>query len=413
MVIATVTTRGARAKMKYEAASSRGIRKRIIGAMHFAPVAVALAIAVASIAGCGHTYFAGTSVSTPTATASPGTGAFLYASNYQDAKIAEFTRNTSTGALTLKGTIAAGAAQGPKGMAIDPSNSYLYAANFADGKVYEYSIGSGGTLTAIGDIASGAGPEAVAIDSSGQYVYVSNFGGGVAGSIYEYSIGSSGTLTSIGSVTGPSGPIGIAIGPNDSYLYVADNAGGYIWTYAINSNGTLVQPGTAIPSLGLAGRGTPGFLAIAADSTATYLFATDVGLGAVSEYAIGTGGTPVYGSRFSTGNTSNQPLGIGLGYNGVNYYLFTANSAGNSASSFSRSGGNLTLLNQLGGLSGPTGLAVDPQGQYVYTGNSGDGTVAQMRINGACGQALCLVKSFNTESPANRSAGTQFVVMTN
>ncbi len=398
--------------MKYEAASSTEMGKRIIGAMHFAPIVVALAIAVASFVGCGHTYFAGTEVPTPTATASPGTGAFLYASNYQDAKIAEFTRNTSTGALTLKGTIAAGAAQGPKGMAIDPSNSYLYAANFADGKVYEYSIGSGGALTATGNIAAGNGPEAVAIDPSGQYVYVSNFGGGVAGSIYEYSIGSSGTLTSIGSVTGPSGPLGIAVGPNDSYLYVADNAGGYIWTYAINSNGTLVQPGTPVLSLGTT-RGTPGYLAIAADSNATYLFATDIGLGVVSEYAIGTGGIPVFGSTFSTGNTSNQPRGIGLGYNGVNNYLFTANSAGGTASSFSRSGGVLTLLNQLGGLSGPTGLAVDPQGQYVYTGDSGDGTVAQMRINGACGQALCLVKSFSTENPANQNAGTQFVVMTN
>ncbi len=382
-----------------------------------APTLVALAIlaiALGTTAGCGNTFGFGNYASasaTPTSSASPGTGAFLYASNYNDGRIAEFARNTSTGALTLKGTVTAGSSQGPRGLAVDPSNSYLYAANYADGYVHEFSISGNGTLSSIGKVASGTNPEAIAITPNGQYVYVINFGNGTNGTVSEYSIGSSGTLSSIGTVTGIAGPLGIAITPDGSYLYVADNTAGVIWSYVINSNGTLTLSAAAMPSLGTT-TGTPEFEAAASDSSGEYLFVTDLSTGAVSGFMVSSG-TLIFAGTFTTGSVTNQPLGMGLALNGGNYYLFTANSAGNSVSAFSRLAANLTLLNAIPGPNAPTGLAVDPQGAYVYTGDSGDGTVAQMQINGSCGQPLCAMGTFNTESPANSNAGTGFVVMTN
>ncbi len=401
---------------KMKARSAGSTRKRGAMAARAVPalVAVATMIAVAMAAGCGNSFFGMTSSSptaTPTATASPGTGAFLYASNFNDARIAEFVRNTSTGALTLTGTVTAGATGGPKGLAIDPSNSYLYAANFADGYVYEFSINTDGTLSSIGKIVSGTNPEAIAISPNGQYVYVTNFGNGTSGTVSEYSIGSNGALTSLGTVTGLSGPVGIAITPDGSYLYVADNTAGEIWSYVINSNGTLTLNGAATPSLGTT-TGTPEFEVATSDSSGEYLFVTDLSTGAVAGFMVSSG-TLIFNGTFTTGSVTSQPLGMGLAINGGNYYLFTANLAGDSVSAFSRLAANLTLLNAVTGPNGPTGLAVDPQGAYVYTGDSGDGTVAQMQINGSCGQVLCTPTTFNTESPANPSAGTSFVVMTN
>lgn len=399
-----------------EAKSTRSARNlRAVARVAPALVALAiLAVALATTAGCGNNRFGFGDFSTPapTSSVSPGMGAFLYAANYNDGRIAEFARNTSTGALTLKGTVTAGASQGPRGLAVDPSNSYLYVANYADGYVYEFSINGDGTLTGISKIAAGTHPEVVAISPNGRYVYVTNLGNGSNGSISEYSIGSSGALVSIDTVSGIAGPLGIAIAPNGSFAYVADNLGGVIWSYVVNSNGTLAQNGPATPSLGTS-QGSPALDAVASDSSGEYLFATDVASGAVSEFTITLTGAIVFGAPFPTGSPSGQPFGIGLGFNTSSFYLFTANSTGGSISAFARTASSLTLLTLVPGFNGPTGLAVDPQGEYVYTGDSGDGTVGQMQINGSCGQSLCAAGAFNTENPANSNAGTGFVTMTN
>jgi len=399
-------------KMQAGSAGSMGNPRAIA---RVAPTLVALALlamALGTTGGCGNTFgFGNFSSASATPTSSPGTGAFLYASNYNDGRIAEFARNTSTGALTLKGTVTAGASQGPRGLAIDPSNSYLYAANYADGYVYEFSIRANGALSSIGKVASGTNPEAIAITPNGQYVYVTNFNRGTNGTVSEYSIGSSGTLSKIGTVTGLAGPLGVAVTPDGSYLYVADNTAGVIWSFVINSNGTLTLNGAATPSLGTT-TGTPEFEAVASDSSGEYLFVTDFSTGAVSGFVVSSG-TLIFAGTFTTGSVTNQPLGIGLALASGNYYLFTANSAGNSVSAFGRLAANLTLFKAVAGPNAPAGLAVDPQSVYVYTADSGDGTVAQMQINGSCGQVLCAVGTFNSESPANSNAGTGFVVMTN
>src|SRR6266404_76102 len=85
----------------------------------------------------------------PTATPTSGTGALAFVTNFNDGKVSSFTRNISTGALTLtKGQVKAGAKHGPRGVVAAPSGNFLYVANISDDKIYEFSVDqTSGTLT--------------------------------------------------------------------------------------------------------------------------------------------------------------------------------------------------------------------------------------------------------------------------
>ncbi len=88
-------------------------------------------------ASCGHQYFltgteikpTPTSSSSATASTSPTatpTAGLVFATNNGDGTLSEFSRDLTSGALTLIGTTSAGAAPGPTGLALSPSNGFLY-----------------------------------------------------------------------------------------------------------------------------------------------------------------------------------------------------------------------------------------------------------------------------------------------
>ena len=82
--------------------------------------------------------------------------------NYKDGKVSSFTRNTTTGVLTLTGQVTAGAKSGPRGVVASPAGSFLYVANINDDNIYEYSIDStNGTLTPLSPafVSNGSGTQ--------------------------------------------------------------------------------------------------------------------------------------------------------------------------------------------------------------------------------------------------------------
>src|SRR5208282_3875822 len=205
---------------------------------------------------CGKSFFptvtaTNTSSSSPTATATTGTFAFV--TNFNDGKLSEFTRNTTTGKLTLVGTVAAGSKAGPQGLAA--TGNFLYAANSKDDTVLQYTIGSGAVLTPIGtgsvSDGAGTGPQQVVINPAGTFLWAAN--------------------TSKGTISG-----------------WAITSG----TGQLTSSGPLLQVGTAVPSLGTS-NGNPGLMVI--DSTGTYLYVDDLTNGVVSLFNISTG-SPVFGA---------------------------------------------------------------------------------------------------------------------
>jgi DNA-binding beta-propeller fold protein YncE len=391
-----------------EGLSNRRSIARLIRFIFVASVVGSLAVALMSSGGCGKGLFPEVTPTSGTVTPTPVTNAFLYATNFNDGTVSAFTRDTNTGALGFIAKHSAGAASGPEGIAVTPQNDLAFIANASDGKVYEYSVAQSGTLgdlTSIGSITSGLTPQLVAIDSSGSFVYVTN---ATSKTVTEYVISAvDGTLSLIGTVPGFGGkPFGIIAHPTISVLYVTDNTLGLIYTYTIANSGILTQLGSPLNNNG-ASRGQPGQMAIAFDGSQGYLFVDDLAFGVVSVFLIQANGSLLYGGTFGT--SQSKPIGIGA-VNNVNNYVVTANMTGNFIQPFQRSGTTLTQLTSVADATGPTGLVIDPAGQFAYTGNSGSGTIALIGINkGACGKPFCVIKMFASESPANSGAGTQFV----
>jgi DNA-binding beta-propeller fold protein YncE len=186
----------------------------------------------------------------------------------------------------------------------------------------------------------------------------------------------------------------------------------------VNSDGTLSPIAGGVPANG----GTlanPGQMAIAIDSTQSYLFVDDKTLGVVSVFFIvPSTGALAYSGTF-TGSQSTSAIGIGSvinagGVTGANYVL-TANPNVNFVQPFSRTNATLTRQSAVIDSSSPTGLVVDPAGFFAYTGNSGNGTIALLGLQNTsqCGSApVCVIQTFPSESPANSNAGTQFIATT-
>ena len=344
----------------------------------------------------------------PTATPTAGTGTLAFVTNFNDGKVSSFTRNILTGALKLtKGQVTAGAKSGPRGVVASPSGSFLYVANLKDDNIYEFSVNqTNGALTPLSPPSVSNGnatqPDQLAINTAGTLLWVT----GRAGTVAAYGVNSStGQLTKNSSLGGFNTPFGIALHPTLAVLYVSDLGTGLIWPLSYNTTtGALAKltpvassdPFAILPA------------AITIDAAGAALFTPDEGNGEVSSFSINavTAALTQVGA-FTNSNVGDAPLGIGIGTNAGNEFVFTANFGGASVSSFFVT--NSTTLNPppalASGYNAPKGLVVDPQSVFVYTADSGDGTVSQSTINGSCGSSICVGSTVSTENPANRNSG--------
>jgi 6-phosphogluconolactonase (cycloisomerase 2 family) len=134
----------------------------------------------------------------------------------------------------------------PYGLAIDPSGAHLYAANFGDNSISEFTIGSDGSLAQISGSPLGisySAPLSLLVDPSGKYLYVANEG---SSNIAAYTIASGGSLTILSNSPFATGsqPSFLAADPSGKYLLVGSQSGG-IQVFGLNStNGTLTSVAT-------------------------------------------------------------------------------------------------------------------------------------------------------------------------
>lgn len=370
---------------------------------------VLVAIGIIGGASCGRSIYpkVSTNSATPTATitTSPTAGNFLYSSNNGDGKVAEFKRNTTTGVITLTGSVAAGSAGGPIGIANGPNSKYVYVANSFDNTVRQYSVAATtGVLTSIGTIATGKQPQSIAVNPNGAYAFVTNQ---ADGTISQYAISSTaGTLSSNGGafssllLTSPQGAVA-----TNAYLFVADRLQGSVASFPIGSTGAL-SPGTTTPIGNGAGASFPGVIVIDPNTYPSagvgYLYAADSVTGFV--YAVSyslTTGQPAYLNAYPSATS------VGLGgmaivqLSGGGEYLYVANQklTPPSITAFSVTAGFLTFAAVYPdpSLNLPTGMAIGPNKTNLYVANQGNGTISQFAINPTTG-ALTFVKAVLTES---------------
>jgi 6-phosphogluconolactonase (cycloisomerase 2 family) len=191
----------------------------------------------------------------PDSVALDPSGKFAYVANESDPSLAGnvsmYTINATTGALISIGTIAAGTQ--PVSVALAPAGKFAYVANSGAnndsiGDVSMYTIdATTGALTYIGSIAAGTDPVSIAVDPAGKFAYVANWtGSDTDGSVSMYTIdATTGSLTSIGTIATQLSPTSIAIHPSGKFAYVTNSSSNSVSMYSIDSaTGTLTFIGT-------------------------------------------------------------------------------------------------------------------------------------------------------------------------
>ena len=183
-------------------------------------------------------------------------------------------------------------------------------------------------------------------------------------------------------------PVEIAIHPNGQYAYVANNLGlgfnseGTVAQFRVNANGTLtpLSPAT-VPSGGSVSD-------VAVDPSGKYVYATSARDGRVFQYAVGTDGrlSPLNpASVVSDAGANPAPNGLAIHPNGQ--YVYVANGGTPSQATFRiNSDGTLTKIQSVtqGGI--PKRSWIDASGKYLYSSNQAglsqygintDGTLTQ------------------------------------
>jgi YVTN family beta-propeller protein len=210
-------------------------------------------------------------------------GAFPAGSFGGDSSVSMYTINSSTGALTSIGMIAAGS--GPASVAVDPAGKFAYVTNFESNDVSMYSIdATTGALASIGTIAAGTGPVSVAVDPAGKFAYVANWTYNTQGSVSMYTIdATTGALVSTGSIAAGTSPFSVAVDPAGKFAYVANwtgnNTDGSVSMYTIDAaTGVLTPTGTIATEL------SPTSIAI--HPSGKFAYVTNFGSNSVSMYSI-------------------------------------------------------------------------------------------------------------------------------
>lgn len=182
-------------------------------------------------------------------------------------------------------------------------------------------------------------PTSVASAASGAYIYVTAYDTSVlpaAGYVFGFAVNSDGTLNPLnGGVPFSAGkqPSAIASSPNGNTLYVTDLAGNNVLVYTAIAG--LLTPVSGSP---FAAGSAPS--AVVVDATGNYVYVTNSVDSNLIAYSTAGGGLNPIGSYV----TGTQPVAIGIDPS-LNQYLYVANFLGSTVSGFQVNAADGTLLN--------------------------------------------------------------------
>jgi 6-phosphogluconolactonase len=317
----------------------------------------------------------------------------------------------ATGALSLGAQTPQVQGTSPKGLALLPSKKFLYAVNSFAATISIFSVASDGTLTlsATPTPEGGSAPDAAVIDPSGKYLLVTN---SISNDVSVFSIDSgSGGLTQVAGSPfyANSDPSEILITPSGKFVYVSNPGTGMVTGFTF-SNGVL----TTVPNTPtLSGAGAIG---LAVDSGGRFLYVANASalnsvvptVGNISAFNIdsNTGAlTPIVGSPFTV-SQGNGPTAIAVDPGGRFVYAIT------SGSSYSIWGFAITATNgQLTPLTnspfsqtaGGSFAVIDPSGNHLYTGAPSSNGVAGFNYDSSTGAPTPIVGSpFTTGTPPGK-----------
>jgi 6-phosphogluconolactonase (cycloisomerase 2 family) len=181
-----------------------------------------------------------------------------------------------------------------------------------------------------------------ALKAVGNYVYVTAYNANASpfqGYLFAFSVSSQGVMTPVpmgsnGQIPLSVGeqPVGLVADSAGSHLFLVDETGNQLYSYAIQSDGSVTLSG----SVGTGNQPS----ALTFDGSGKYLYVTNSLDSTVTAYTVGSGTA----TSFATYATSTNPIAILADPKHVGF-LYTVNFLGNSLSGFQINSGNGTLIN--------------------------------------------------------------------
>jgi 6-phosphogluconolactonase len=337
------------------------------------------------------------------------TGDYLYVGNGNNTYIAGFGVSSSGGLSVLSGSpynngVAA------QSLTVTPGNSFLYAGT--TNGIYGYAINSGGSISVINSgtaVAQDMVATQMQVDSTGNYLLASGIGTTVqAQAIGIYQINTTtGLLTALtgsplalftGTASTPTvvTPTSLLITPNNSYVYVSLGTLG-VQVLTLGTGGAL-STGTSPTYLQpLSTSTSPADYGLASNPGSAFLFVAEINTG-LREFSIGTNGglTEVSGSPYAVGT---GPTGVALDATGS--YVYVANKGSNNISAFTltAASGKLAAISGAPFASGgqlPIAMVNDNSKSFIALINSGS--------NGSSGNSDLQLFKFDTTTDGKLDA---------
>ena len=365
----------------------RAARAALAGQNCFPRIIVALAIVLAALStSCGS---GGRQIRVPNHNA--------YVTLPSEGSVLLLYINGQSGAITLGAKTPPTLGATPTGLALLPSRQFLYAINSFANTISIFSVNaSDGTLALTGTpTQAGFGPSSAIIDPSGKYLLVTNnFGNNV--SVFAIDAGTGALSEVMGSpFFANDNPTEILITPSGQFVFVTNPGIGMVTAFKFSSGVLTPVPGTPVYS-------GAGASALAIDSSERYLYVANsaatnpapnaLTIGNVSGFNIDptTGAlTPILGSPFtSTVGNANGPTAIAVDPGGNFVYAVSPGSSDSlwcfqitptngqlvavSNSPFSVTAGGLYAL-------------FDPSGGRLYIGSQSSPGIAGYVYNSSSG----------------------------
>jgi 6-phosphogluconolactonase len=332
-----------------------------------APIAVMVVVLAGLSLSCGNSSYKATAPDQNAYVTLPALGSVL-----------QLHINGATGAITQGAQTPTTGNTTPTGLALLPSKKFLYAINSRADTISIFNVASDGTLTfSTAAPAGGSSPSAAVIDPTGKYLLVTN---NLTDNVSVFSINAdSGALTPVAGspFRANTGPAEILITPSGNFVYVSNPGLGMITAFSVSiANGmlTLTQLHNSPFSSLLGGGG--GAFGLAVDGSEQFLYVTNPSASNDPPNAATIGNISAFSIDSNTGALT-RILGS----------PFTA---------------ALTAANSVG----PSAIAVDPGGKFVYATTAGStSSIWCFAITPATGQ---LVAAAN--SPFSLSAGGLFAL---
>lgn len=343
-----------------------------------------------------------------TTTTNPGvTGtSLLFVATQGDQKLSPFTINLATGVAATNGNgVATGAL--PIAGVMTPTGDAIFVANQTSGDISHYTIKNDGTLTAVTPtVPSGTNPVAMSMDAAGKFLFVLNQGSfGLTGgsTISVFSIGQGGTLTAVGSpVSGTylDNSSSIVVTPDGKFLYVSNSLNNNISGFSVDGSGALTHLGEVSSGI------TPTAMTVTPDDPANpssnpiflYVANANAGAGNISVFEICDKASPtcvtsngdikeITGSPFVAGGEPSSMVIVNPKVitppSGT--FLYVADRKLNRVLQYAIAivSGSLNPLSPASVSTGTTPVWVSARhdGQYVFAANNGSTSVSSLVIH--------------------------------